>query len=83
MLELPAATTPSIETAPVSAPLENTATPTIDWFPMTPTASPAPYATNTATPEMRPGIGQTTLSDSFSDEELWDTAVSDKGSASI
>ncbi len=83
VLELPAATALPSEDAPVSIPMEITPTPTIDWFPMTPTASPAPYATHTATPEMRPGIGQTTLSDSFSDEELWDTAVSDKGSASI
>jgi hypothetical protein len=32
---------------------------------------------------MRPGIGQTTLRDSFEDEALWDTAASNKGSASI
>ena len=60
-----------------------TATPTIDWFPASPTPSPLPYATLTATPEMRPGVGQTTLSDSFTDAGLWDTAASDKGSASV
>ena len=32
---------------------------------------------------MRPGVGQTTLSDSFTDAGLWDTAASDKGSASV
>jgi hypothetical protein len=58
-------------------------TPTIDWFPATPTLTPPPFATHTATPEMHPGVGQTTLSDSFTDEELWDTTTSDKGSANI
>jgi hypothetical protein len=32
---------------------------------------------------MNPGIGTVTLSDNFSNEKLWDTAVSDQGSAAI
>jgi hypothetical protein len=32
---------------------------------------------------MSPGIGAVTLSDNFSDDSLWDTAVSDQGSAAI
>lgn len=32
---------------------------------------------------MNPGIGDVTLSDNFSNEKLWDTAVSDQGSAAI
>lgn len=59
-------------------------TPTIVWFPpsVTPTqgvaATPKP-----PTPEMRPGIGSTTLADDFSDPSLWDIATSDQGSADI
>lgn len=60
-----------------------TLTPTIDWFPATPTPTSPPYATQTATPEMRPGLGQTALSDTFTDAELWGTAVSNDGSASV
>ena len=58
-------------------------TQTIVWF--TPSATPTllGIATHTATPEMSPGIGAATLNDDFSDETLWDTAVSDQGSAAI
>jgi hypothetical protein len=61
-----------------------TLTPTFVWFPpsVTPTlgaaATPKP-----PTPEMRPGIGETTLADDFSDPSLWNTAVSDQGSAEV
>lgn len=61
-----------------------TLTPTIVWFPpsITPTlgaaATPKP-----PTPEMRPDIGKTLLNDDFSDPDLWNTAVSDQGSAEI
>jgi hypothetical protein len=61
-----------------------TLTPTIVWFPpsVTPTlgaaATPKP-----PTPEMRPGIGSTTLADDFSDPSLWNLATSDQGSADI
>ena len=61
----------------------STGTPTIVWFPATETATPLPYSTYTPTPQMDPGVGDTLLEDNFSDEEAWNTAVSDKGSASI
>ena len=32
---------------------------------------------------MKPGVGSETLTDDFSDKKLWDTAVSDQGSAAI
>ena len=59
-------------------------TPTIDWFPASATPTSGAFATKQeATPEMRPGIGGTTLTDDFSDPTLWDTATSDTASAEI
>jgi len=61
-----------------------TLTPTIVWFPpsVTPTlgaaATPKP-----PTPEMRPGLGSTILTDDFSNPRLWDIATSDQGSAEV
>jgi hypothetical protein len=70
------------------APILLTETPqptsTIVWFP--PSATPTLGASSTQkppTPEMRPGIGTTTLTDEFSDPSLWDTATSDQASAEI
>jgi hypothetical protein len=57
--------------------------PTIVWFPPSATPSPGALSTLAATPEMHPGIGPTILTDDFSDEHLWDTAVSDLGSVAI
>ncbi len=61
-----------------------TLTPTFVWFP--PSATPTLGAAATPkppTPEMRPDIGKTILSDDFSDPDLWNTAVSDQGSAEV
>ena len=59
-------------------------TPTIDWFPASATPTPGAFATKQeATPEMRPGLGVTTLTDEFSDPSLWDTATSGQASAEI
>lgn len=60
-----------------------TATPTIVWFPPSATATQLSVPTYTGTPDMSPGIGRITLKDNFSDEEVWDIATSDSGSASI
>ncbi len=60
-----------------------TATPTVVWFPPSATPTLLAIPTYTATPEMGPGVGPLLLSDDFSDESIWDTAVSDKGSAVI
>lgn len=71
---------------PTATPLpSDTAVPTqtIVWFPPSATPTFLGVATQTATPEMNPGIGTLTLSDDFHDEKLWDTAVSDQGSAAI
>jgi hypothetical protein len=59
-------------------------TPTIDWFPASATPTLGALSTQKPpTPEMRPGLGATTLTDDFSDPSLWDTATSDQASADI
>ena len=59
-------------------------TATIDWFPASATPTLGAFSTpKPPTPEMRPGIGQTILTDEFSDPSLWDTATSDQASAEI
>jgi len=58
-------------------------TPTIVWFPPSATPAPATVATQPATPEMHPGLGPTILTDRFSSDRLWDTAVDALGSVAI
>jgi hypothetical protein len=63
----------------------DTATPTatIVWFPPSATPTLLAVPTYTGTPEMSPGLGVRTLSDTFSEDSPWDTAVSNNGSAAI
>lgn len=75
------ATLPTATLSPSETPLPSA---TVIWFP--PSATPtlqAGFATQTATPQMNPGIGDITLTDDFSDAEVWDVAASDQGSAAI
>jgi len=58
-------------------------TATIDWFPASATPTLKVLPTNTATPEMNPGIGQELINDNFSDKTLWDTVDSDLASSTI
>ena len=58
-------------------------TETIVWFPPTATPTRLTLPTLTATPEMSPGIGESLLEDDFSDDEVWDTATSENGSAAV
>ena len=76
-VNLPSTTEPPVPT--------ETATPTetIVWFPPSATSTQLLLPTYTGTPDMSPGIGRVTLKDDFSDEEIWDTAKSDNGSATI
>lgn len=81
-----AACLPLAATLPTATPLpSNTAAPTgtIVWFPATATPTLLAASTPLPTPEMNPGIGAVTLSDDFSNDKLWDTAVSNQGSAAI
>jgi hypothetical protein len=70
-----------------SIPILATETPlptsTIVWFPASATPTLGFFSTKPPTPEMRPGLGTTILTDDFSDPSLWDTATSDQGSAEI
>lgn len=75
------APSPTATPSPSETPLP---TATVVWFP--PSATPTPsngFATQTATPQMNPGIGQITLSDDFSDAALWDVAASNQGSVAV
>ena len=73
----------SATATPVPTATQPPPTPTILWFLPSATPTQQAFATYTATPEMSPGIGSLTLSDDFSDDSLWDTAVSNQGSAAI
>jgi len=68
---------------PITATETPLPTPTIVWFPASATPTLGVFSTKPPTPEMRPGIGTTTLADDFSDPSLWDTAASDQSSANI
>ncbi len=58
-------------------------TATYAWFPPSVTPSAQAFVTQLPTPEMRPGLGSTILTDNFTRKSLWDTATSDQGSAQI
>ena len=77
---------PINSTLPTETPAPSqTATPTqtIVWFPPSATPTQIAVPTYTGTPEMNPGIGGVILEDDFSDEDVWDTAASNNGSAAI
>ncbi len=74
------ATVPSETPIPSETPRP---TQTIVWFPASATPTRLTVPTLTATPEMSPGIGSVIVEDDFSDEEVWDTAASGNGSATI
>ena len=56
-------------------------TPTINWFPPSATPTFQVLATKSPTPELRPGLGSTFITDDFSDSFLWDVASSNEASA--
>jgi hypothetical protein len=69
---------------PISLPTETaTPSPTIVWFPASATPTLLTVPTYTGTPEMSPGIGKVILRDDFSEDDIWDTASSANGSATI
>jgi hypothetical protein len=58
-------------------------TPTIVWFPPSPTPTPQTIPTTYPTPEMKPGVGAQLLADDFSSAAPWNPAVSDEASVSV
>jgi hypothetical protein len=76
----------SLNATPTSVILTETPQPTatIDWFPASATPTLGALSTQKPpTPEMRPGLGRTILTDEFSDPTLWDIATSDQASAEM
>ncbi len=75
------------QTPPTQSPLPPTGTaqptPTIVWFPPTPTFTPYPTQVVTPTAEMRPGLGQVLLSDTFSSTIGWSLASTAEGTIAI
>jgi hypothetical protein len=75
---------PALGTA---TPRPPTATPVLSptpvWFPATDTPTPRPFASPTAPPDWRPGLGDPIRVDNFTDEEQWDLFQSDEGTASL
>ncbi len=65
---------------PTQTPLPS---PTYNWFPASETPTPGAFSTQLPTPEMRPGLGTITLTDSLTRASLWDTATSDEASAEV
>lgn len=74
--QIPPAATP----LPTDTPIPSA---TIVWFPPSATPTLLALPTYTGTAEMNPGIGAKILSDDFSKDSPWDTAVSNNGSAAI
>jgi hypothetical protein len=79
-------TTPSV-LPPTMEPLPPTLTPqpspTVIWFPPTPTFTPYPTQVVTPTAEMRPGLGQILLNETFSSTLGWSLASSVDGTTAI
>ena len=68
---------------PVDATQPALPSPTTVWFPPSATPTPQFFVTRTATAIMNPGLGAVTLHDNFSLANVWNTAASDAGSATI
>ena len=77
---------PSTSTPPTETPVPTDTPPptaTIVWFPPSATPTLKSLPTSTSLPEMNPGIGEIIISDDFTNDSAWDTAVSDQGTAAI
>ncbi len=57
--------------------------PTPVWFPPSETPTPRSLASPTATPDFRPGLGNTIKVDNFTDEAVWEIRASDEGAVSL
>jgi hypothetical protein len=69
------------EQLPTSTPTPfETVTPTIIWFPASPTPTRAPVVPVQPTPDQRPGIGEIVLIDDFAADKNWQTLETSAGS---
>jgi hypothetical protein len=71
------------ELATVTSPPSPSSTPTVLWFPPTPTNTPKPTQNVTITPDIRSGVGDFLLTDNFSDTAGWSLSSSNRGSAAL
>lgn len=72
--------------APAGTPSPNptaTASPTIAWFPATVTPTFSPTVVLLPTEDLRPGQGETLLSDGFEDASLWSTSLTQNTSVVV
>lgn len=58
-------------------------TPTVLWFPPTPTNTPRPIQYFTPAPDPRSDLGEVLLADNFSDTAVWSLSSSNRGSAAL
>ncbi|MEK6221995.1 MAG: hypothetical protein N2D54_07075 [Chloroflexota bacterium] len=58
-------------------------TPTIEWFPPTPTPTSIPTSSPIATPDLRPGVDEIIFEDDFSYAEFWSLFQGENKSAAI
>ncbi len=73
-----------LATPPPSLPTETALpTPTFAWFAASATPTLQFFSTQIPTPEMRPGLGDIVVTDTFTQRSFWDTATSDQASAEI
>lgn len=75
-------TTPPVLPTNTSSPVPSL-TPTILWFPPTPTNTPRPTHEVTATPDLRSDIGETLFTDNFSNPTVWTLTSSNRGNAAL
>jgi hypothetical protein len=75
--------TPAVAIVPETTTPSLTPTATQVWFPPTFTPSPLPQPNITATPNLRPDIGEVLVEDDFSDEEAWTTSSGSQATINI
>jgi hypothetical protein len=76
------------ESTPIVTPTETPSataseTPTIIWFPASPTPSPIPTKILTPTPERRLDVGEIILLDDFNEEKNWTLTAVDSGQTAL
>jgi hypothetical protein len=74
---------PVILSTDTPVPPSKTPTPTIVWFPPTPTHTPYPTPVLLPTEDMRPGLGELLYEDKFDQPDAWSLGTTDNGSVAL
>ena len=70
--------------SPTETPTQTpTVTPTVIWFPATATLTPLPTKAISPTPDQRPGLGESLLTDDFTNPDFWVLARTAEGSIAL